>query len=143
VRADEANQQDLEARLFFETHGDRNMDMTKYSATESKDLKAADFIGKNLKVTIESTSEVHFDATDDKPAQDRAKLHFVGKDKGLVLNPTNTKILIDSYGPNSDDWAGHEIGLSTVDYTDKGFGHGWLVKPLDVAEPDFEDEIPF
>ncbi len=119
------------------------MDMTKYAASDSKDLKAADFIGQNLRVKISGVSEVHYDATDDKAAQDRAKLQFEGKEKGLVLNPSNTKILIAAYGADSGAWSGHEIGLTTVDYTAKGFGHGWLVKALDVAEPEFNDDIPF
>jgi len=119
------------------------MDMTKYASSESKDLKAADYIGQNLRAKISGVTEVHFEATDEKPAQDRGKLQFEGREKGLVLNPSNTKILIGAYGATSEDWVGHEIGLTTVDYTAKGFGHGWLVKPLDVAEPEFNDDIPF
>jgi hypothetical protein len=51
--------------------------------------------------------------------------------------------LCEAYGDDSDGWIEHEIGLTVADYTDKGFGHGWIVRALDVAEPDFDDEIPF
>lgn len=119
------------------------MDMTKYAESQSKDLKAADFIGKNLKVRIASVSIQHFEATDQQAAQDKPRLTFVGKEKGLILNATNTQTLVKAYGVNSDGWAQHEIGLTVKDYSDKGFGHGWIVTPLDVAEPDFDSEIPF
>ena len=117
--------------------------MTKYAESQSKDLKAAEFDGKNLRVRIASVAIQHFDATDQQAAQDKPRLTFVGKEKGLILNSTNTQTLVKAYGPNSDAWLHHEIGLTTKDYSDKGFGHGWIVTPLDVKGPDFNDEIPF
>ena len=119
------------------------MDMTQYSQSDSKDLKAADFIGKNLKVRISGVQIRNFEARDDQPANSKPALSFEGKDKQLVLNATNTKVLCDAYGSESDGWVGHEIGLSVKDYSDKGFGHGWIVTPLDVKAPDYDDDIPF
>ncbi len=119
------------------------MDMTKFAETSSNDLKAKDFIGKNLKVKIIDVAVTHYDATDSQPASDKARLSFEGKEKGLVLNTTNTQTLIAAYGKDSDSWVNHEIGLHVVDYTAKGFPHGWIVTPLDVAAPEFEDSIPF
>ena len=119
------------------------MDMTKYAESQSKDLKAADFIGKNLKVRIAAVTIQHFDATDQQPAQDKPRLTFVGKEKGLILNSTNTQTLVRAYGSDSEHWVNHEVGLTTKDYSDKGFGHGWIVTPLDVKGPDFNDDIPF
>ncbi len=119
------------------------MDMTKYAESQSKDLKAADFIGKNLKVRIALVTIQHFDATDQHPAQDKPRLTFVGKEKGLILNSTNTQTLVRAYGADSDAWVQHEVGLTTKDYSDKGFGYGWIVTPLDVKGPDFNDDIPF
>lgn len=116
------------------------MDMSKYAVTESNDLKAADFKGKNLKVVIESVEVRHYDARNDQPAADKAVLKFVGKEKTLVLNKTNTKILINAYGEDSDSWLNQEIGLSTHE-TD--LGTGWVVSPLNVKPPEFEDDIPF
>lgn len=119
------------------------MDMTKYAESQSKDLKAAEFIGKNLKVRIASVTIQHFDATDTQAAQDKPRLSFVGKEKGLILNKPNTQALVKAYGGDSESWVNHEVGLTVKDYSDKGFGHGWIVTPLDVKGPDFEDDIPF
>lgn len=119
------------------------MDMTKYSQSDSNDLKAVDFIGKNLKVQISGVTIRNFEARNDQPANSKPCLSFAGKEKTLVLNATNTKALCDAYGADSDGWIGHEIGLTVKDYTDKGFGHGWVVTPLDIEPPDFEDDIPF
>ena len=105
------------------------MDMSKYAESDSKDLKAKNFIGKNLKVKISGVEIVHYDAKEGQDASDKPRLNFEGKEKGLVLNATNTQTLVQAYGTDSDDWIGHEIGLSTKDYTDKGYGHGWLVTP--------------
>jgi hypothetical protein len=116
--------------------------MTKYAESNSKDLKAAEFVGKNLKVKIASVTIQHFDATDQQAAQEKPRLTFVGKEKGLILNSTNTQTLVKAYGANSDAWIGHEVGLTTKDYSDKGFGPGWIVTPLDV-KVEFESEIPF
>lgn len=133
-------QQDSDERWIQEQE---MVDATKYAASESKDLQAKDFVGKNLKGKIASVSEVHFEARDDRPAQDKLRLMFQGKEKGLVLNASNTLILIEAYGSDTDKWIGHEIGLKTADYTAKGFGHGWVVQPLDIEPPDYEDSIPF
>lgn len=119
------------------------MDMTKYAESQSKDLKAAEFIGKNIKVRIASVTIQHFDATEQQAAQDKPRLSFVGKEKGLILNKPNTQALVKAYGADSEAWVGHEVGLTVKDYSDKGFGHGWIVTPLDVKGPDFNDEIPF
>ena len=119
------------------------MDMSKYSQSDSNDLKAVDWIGRNLKVVISDVKIRNYDATEKQVANSKPALSFEGKDKTLVLNATNTKILCDAYGSDSDKWINHEIGLSVADYTAKGFGHGWVVKPMDIAEPDFTDDIPF
>ena len=120
------------------------MDMSKYKAeSNSDDLKAKDFIGKNLKLTIERVETVTYPANDNKPEQTRGVLYFVGKDKRLVLNSTNNDILRAAFGDESEGWIGKEIGLTTKDYTAKGFGHGWLLTPLDTELPEYDDTIPF
>ena len=123
--------------------GETPVDMSKYSESGSKDLKAADFVGKNLKVVISAVEIRKYPASEDKPANEKPVLSFEGKEKGLVLNATNTKVLCTAYGNDDDGWIGHEIGLSTADYTDKGFGHGWVITALDVEPEEFDDEIPF
>jgi len=112
--------------------------MTKYAGSESTFLKAADIKGMNIKVTISEVGEVHFDAENDKKAQDKATLKFHGKDKGIVLNATNTRSLIAAYTSDSTKWVGKEIGLTTKEY--EGFSDGIVVTILDV---EFNDEIPF
>lgn len=116
------------------------MDMTKYGTTENNDLKAVDFKGKNLKVVIESVETRHYEARNDQPASDKAVLRFVGKEKPLVLNKTNAKLLMSAYGTESDGWMNKEIGLSTQETE---LGPGWVVTPLNVQPPEFSDEIPF
>ena len=130
--------EDSEHQFFDE---EQTMDMTKYSGTESQWLKAQDMLGANLKVTIQSVEILKFDAEGEKPATERAALKFVGKEKGLVLNATNNKTLCKAYGDDSDAWIGHVIGLKTEEYDN--FPAGWIVKPLDIKEADFDDDIPF
>lgn len=125
--------------------GESKMDMQKYAGTESDWLKAKDIEGKNVKVVIREVGEIHFDAEGDvnstsyKPAQDKATLKFEGSDKGMVLNVTNTRVLMAAYGPNSDDWVGKEIGLQTKEYKD--FGATGIV--VVILDQEFEDTIPF
>ena len=120
---------------------EERMDMSQFVKDgNTNDLKAKDFIGKNLKLTIERVEVVKYEASDNQPANSKAALYFVGKEKRLILNSTNTETLCNAYGPDDSGWAGKEIALTTKDYTDKGFGHGWIVTPLQV---EFNDDIPF
>ena len=119
------------------------MDMSKYGSSDSQDLKAADFIGKNLRVVISAVEVRKYPANEDQAATEKPALTFQGKEKTLVLNATNTKTLCTAYGVMDSDWVGHEIGLTVADYTAKGFGHGWIVAPLDVEPEEFDDSIPF
>lgn len=115
------------------------MDMTQFASSESKDLKAADFKGQKLKGKIESVSTRTYPAREDQPESTKPVLHFVGREKALVVSPTNTKTLIEAYGKDSDDWVDHEVGLSTKEYE---VGTGWIITPLDV-EVAYDDDIPF
>lgn len=117
------------------------MDMSKYKAeANTDDLKAKDFIGKNLKLTIERVETVTYPANEQQPENTKPALYFVGKTKRLIMNGTNTETLCNAYGNDSEGWVGKDISLTTKDYTDKGFGHGWIVAAL---SQDFEDDIPF
>jgi hypothetical protein len=120
----------------------RMADMRAYgAAANGDDLKAADFKGKNLKVVISEVGTRTYPAKDGRPEQTKTILGFEGKDKTLVCNGTNNDILCDAYGDDGDAWVSHEIGLSTAEYDN--FPTGWVVTPLDVAAPDFDDDIPF
>jgi len=113
-------------------------DMRQFSGTESKHLKAKDFLGKNLKVAIKDVQFVEFEGRDGAPPDKKAILLFEGKEKGLVLNGTNNDTLCNAYGYDSDNWVGKSISLTTKEY--ENFAPGWIVSPLDV---EYDDEIPF
>lgn len=113
-------------------------DMKKFASGESKHLKARDFLGKNLKVSIRDVQFVEFEGRDGEPPQRKAILLFEGKEKGLVLNTTNVENLSNAYGWDSDNWIGKSVALTTKEY--EGFSPGWIVTPLEV---DYDDELPF
>jgi hypothetical protein len=85
-------------------------------AFPSNFLKASDLNGRAVKVTIESV-------TMEKVGEDRKPaLHFVGKDKTLILNKTNSNRIEEATGTDEmDDWAGWTITLYSckVDYQGK------------------------
>jgi hypothetical protein len=116
--------------------------MRQYGASaNSDDLKAAEFKGKYLKVVISGVATRTYPAKDGRPENTKTVLSFEGREKTLVCNGTNNDILCDAYGEDGDGWIGHEIGLSTQEYDN--FPTGWVVTPLDVAAPEFDDDIPF
>ena len=75
-------------------------------AFPSNYLKAGDLNGRAVRVTIESV-------TMEKIGDDRKPVvHFVGKDKTLVLNKTNSNRIQEATGTDEmDDWAGWAITL--------------------------------
>jgi len=79
------------------------MDMNQ--AFPSDYLKASDLKGADITVTMDRV-EMHELGSEEKPI-----LYFKGTDKGLVLNKTNTRTIMDIYGPESQEWAGNKIVL--------------------------------
>jgi len=75
----------------------------------SKSLKAEDLKGHAVKVTIAGCEVKKFDNGN------KAILKFEGKEKSLVVNKTNAKIIASSYGANTDTWVGKQIEI----YPDK------------------------
>jgi len=137
-----------EKRPAFQTTGewlsDReeiDMDRSRFNPTggNSNDLKAADFLGKHLKLTIERAETVIYNEGADD-AHEKTVLYFVGKEKRLVLNATNNETLCKAYTPFDENWEGKEIGLTTKEYTAEGFPPGWIVQALEV---EFDDNVPF
>lgn len=89
----------------------------KMSGVFSSHLKAEE-LGADKRVTVTIDSVKMEQLGDDK----KPVLYFVGKDKGLVLNKTNTNALIDILGSDdSDDWTDKRVVLYTtkVDYQGK------------------------
>ena len=79
-------------------------------------LKAADLQGKRVTVTIAKV------VLEDIGDETKPVLHFVGKEKGLVLNKTNANMIAEITGTDEmDDWAGAAIVLypTKVDFQGK------------------------
>jgi len=77
-------------------------------AYPSKHLSAPDLNGQNVRVTMDHV-EMEKLGDDNKPV-----LYFKGKQKGLVLNKTNSKTIAQAYGDEMDDWNGQELILFAV-----------------------------
>jgi hypothetical protein len=80
------------------------------SAFKSSVLKAADLNGQRIAVTIDHVSIEEVGQGDDK--EEKPVLHFVGKEKGLVLNKTNANTITEILGTDeTNDWHGQRIVL--------------------------------
>lgn len=80
--------------------------MNVNDAFPSKTLKASDLDGNQVTVTI-ARVDIEKMGSDTKPV-----VYFKGKDKGLVLNKTNAKRIVEITGSGeTDDWKGHAIIL--------------------------------
>lgn len=115
------------------------MDVSKFAEGNSAWLKASDLKGHEPKVVI---SEVTTEAFDNGT---KLALKFSGKERGMVLNVTNTRKLVKAFGPDSDSWIGKEVIL----YAEDVEFQGRIVEGLRVRVPtppppaEFDDEIPF
>lgn len=79
------------------------------AAFPSKYLKAATLGDQVARVRIDrvATEDVSGNRSEDpKPV-----LYFVGKDKGMVLNKTNARVIESAYGSETDDWRGKPIEI--------------------------------
>jgi hypothetical protein len=75
------------------------------AAFPSNYLKAADLNDRNVKVVMDRV-EMEDIGGDHKPI-----LYFQGKEKGLVLNKTNSNNISAAYGDDTDGWTDHELIL--------------------------------
>jgi hypothetical protein len=108
-------------------------------------LKAEDLGWKRVPVVIERV-DIEKIGDDPKPV-----IHFVGKDRALVLNKTNASTITDVLGTDeTDEWEGKRIVL----YATKTEYQGKRVPCIRVAEPnvptppppaddDDSDAVPF
>jgi len=79
-----------------------------YDAFPSNYLKASDLQGRDVVVTIE---RVEFEAVG-REREMKAIVYFVGKTKGVVLNKTNAKKIVEIAGSAlTEDWYGTTITL--------------------------------
>lgn len=74
----------------------------------SKYLKASDLQGREVKVIMQNVER-------EKLGDDnKLVLYFKGKDKGVVLNKTNSNTISDAYGDDTDDWYDQPLILFSV-----------------------------
>ena len=76
------------------------------SAFPSKYLKAADLMDQNVNVIMSHVDMEDVGDTDKKPV-----LYFKGKDKGVVLNKTNSRVITNAYGDDTEGWKDKPIIL--------------------------------
>lgn len=114
-------------------------------------LKASDLNGKVVPVTIREvkTEQVGRDK------EWKAVIYFEGKDKGVVLNKTNAKKIVEIAGSDdTDDWPGVVIALYATEVDFQGDtveairvrpATGSKAKPKPAPEPVEmpADDIPF
>jgi hypothetical protein len=81
----------------------------------SRYLKAADLQNREIRATMAHVEREKL-GEDMKPV-----LYFKGKTKGLALNKTNSNVIADAYGDDTEDWAGQDIIMLSVmtDYQGK------------------------
>lgn len=81
-------------------------------AFPSNYLKASDLQNKAVTVAIDRVEIEELksrNGSDTKPV-----LYFQGKDKGLVLNRTNSRVISQLYGTETEDWQGQKVELYTA-----------------------------
>lgn len=76
----------------------------------SKYLRGADLLGRDVTVTIDSVKKEEVTLVGGKK-EIRPILRCAGKEKGIVLNKTNTRIIKSLYGPYTVDWVGKSITI--------------------------------
>jgi len=82
-------------------------------------LKVSDLQGASPTVTIETIKIETLGQGED--SENKPVAYFRGKEKGLVLNKTNTLTVAGFYGDETDNWLGKPIRLieSPVSYNGK------------------------
>jgi len=82
------------------------------TAFPSKWLKASDLKGRTVRVKISHVQSEEVGG-DQLPV-----IYFLGAQKGIVLNKTNSNSISDAYGFETDNWGGKEMEVfpSTTDY---------------------------
>lgn len=85
------------------------------SAFPSTYLKAADLTGRNVQVTM------NYVKMEDIGGDHKPILYFRDKEKGLVLNKTNSNNISLLYGAETDEWSGKPVILypTMVDFQGK------------------------
>ena len=88
--------------------------MKMSTAFPSKYLRAADLQDRPHSMIMHRVEmDTVADGEDKKPV-----LYFTKAQKGLVLNKTNSKVIVNAYGDDSDGWEGKPLIIfpTTVDF---------------------------
>ena len=123
-------------RYEYETRGNK---MKISNAFPSPYLRASDLGDRPVKFIMDKV-EMEDIGGDVKPI-----LHFQGKDKGLVLNKTNSNNISAAYGDDTDGWAGREIVLypAVTDFQGKTVPCIRARQPKAPIAKQMNDEVPF
>jgi hypothetical protein len=99
-------------------------------------LKASDLDGVAKQFQIEAAEWQKVG----KEQEEKLVLAFIGKQKGLILNPTNAKALAEEWGKDERLWPGRWLEARAVE---TAFGPGVRVKPTEAPLEEASSAIPF
>lgn len=115
--------------------------MKMSQAFPSKFLKTADLNGHEVTVSI---SHVKIDDVGQEgQPESKPVLYFIGKEKGMVLNKTNSETLTLTYGDETDDWREKPVIIYPATTTYKGNMVPCLRLRVPTAEAPAGEEPPF
>ncbi len=83
--------------------------MMMSEAFPSKYLSAADLQGRAITLTMGTVEMI--DVGSDGNSDHKPVLHFMGAQKGLVLNKTNANCIAEMHGDDTDHWPGKTITI--------------------------------
>ena len=99
------------------------------SAYPSKYLKESDLSGREVPCVIDRVTVEDVGGPSDP--EEKPVVYFVGKNKGMVLNKTNSMYIANKYGEETDDWKGKTI----IIHPDTTMFQGKMVACLRVRVP--------
>lgn len=100
-------------------------------------LKASDLMNRTVKCVIDKV-QIEVIGEEEKPV-----LYFIGKDKGLVLNKTNSGSISALYGSETDAWEGKEVKLYPTKVSFQGSMVDAIRIKIEPPEASEDDAIPF
>ena len=115
------------------------MRVGKYAEGNSRYLKGLHLEGSEPTWTISHAEEQTM------LGEEKLVVYFEEEDRGLVLNRTNARRLVDAFGDDADEWVGKRVVLYTepVDFNGKTTDAIRLKKAKSQAAPVEQDNVPF
>lgn len=114
--------------------------ITDIYKSSSNSLKAEDLRGNAVKVKISGWEIAEFDGKNGK--EQKVVLSFENKEKTLVCNVTNSRIIASQLGDDIENWPGNTITLYP---TKVDFGGEMVdaIRVRDIVPEMSDDDIPF